>query len=154
MKGLFAWVGFPTTCVYFERCARVAGSTKWNYWRLWNFALEGITSFSTVPLKIASYLGFLAASFGFLYATFLVVRTLLFGDPVKGYPSLMTAVLFFGGVQLLFIGVIGEYIARIHDEVKGRPIYVVESLRGIQPPDVQMGWGAILSSSSTGIRME
>lgn len=144
MKGLFAWVGFPTISVYFERSARVAGSTKWNYWRLWNFALEGITSFSTVPLKIASYLGFLSASIGLFFAALLVIRTLLFGDPVKGYPSLMTTLLFFGGIQLLFIGVIGEYIARIHDEVKGRPIYVVESLRGIRPPEAGEDRRAIL----------
>ncbi|OGT90922.1 MAG: hypothetical protein A2286_13190 [Gammaproteobacteria bacterium RIFOXYA12_FULL_61_12] len=131
MKGLFSWVGFPATSLYFERKPRAAGTTKWNYWRLWNLALEGITSFSTVPLKIASYIGFIAAVLGLLYAIYLVARTLAFGDPVKGYPSLMTAVLFFGGVQLLFIGVIGEYIARIQDEVKGRPIYVIESIRGI-----------------------
>ncbi|MES9903056.1 MAG: glycosyltransferase, partial [Sedimenticola sp.] len=131
MKGLFSWVGFPTTSVYYERKGRIAGSTKWNYWRLWNFAIEGFTSFSAVPLKIASYLGVFTALLGFIYAIYLVVRTLIFGDPVKGYPSLMTAVLFFGGVQLLFIGVIGEYMARIHDEVKARPIYVIESAQGI-----------------------
>lgn len=132
MKGLFAWVGFPTTAIYFERAPRSGGVTKWNYWRLWNFALEGITAFSTLPLKLASYLGLLTASLSFLYASFLVVRTLIFGEPVKGYPSLMTAILFFGGVQLIFIGVIGEYVARIHEEVKGRPIYVIDSLRGFE----------------------
>lgn len=130
MKGLYAWVGFPTTAVYFERTQRIGGVSKWNYWRLWNFALEGITSFSTVPLKIASYLGLLTAGLSLPYAGFLVVRTLIFGDPVKGYPSLMTVALFFGGVQLMFIGVIGEYVARIHDEVKGRPIYVIDSTLG------------------------
>jgi polyisoprenyl-phosphate glycosyltransferase len=132
MKGMFAWAGFPSTTIYFERLPRSGGVTKWNFWRLWNFALEGITSFSTVPLKIASYLGLLTATLGLFYASFLVVRTLIFGDPVKGYPSLMTAVLFFGGVQLMFIGIIGEYIARIHDEVKGRPIYVIESTKGFE----------------------
>jgi len=130
MKGLFAWVGFPTTTIHFERAPRNGGASKWDYWRLSNYALEGIISFSTVPLKVASYLGLLTAGLSLLYALFLVVRTLLFGDPVKGYPSLMVAVLFFGGVQLVFIGIIGEYIARIHDEVKGRPIYVIDSLRG------------------------
>lgn len=132
MKGLFAWVGLPSTTINFERNARIGGSTKWNYWRLWNFALEGIISFSTVPLKIASYLGLLTAVLSLLYAGFLVIRTLIFGDPVPGYPSLMAAVLFLGGVQLIFIGVIGEYIARIHDEVKGRPIYVIDSILGFE----------------------
>jgi polyisoprenyl-phosphate glycosyltransferase len=135
MKGLFAWVGFPSTTIYFERNPRSGGVTKWSYWRLWNFALEGIVSFSTVPLKISSYLGILTAVFSLLYAGYLVIRTMIFGDPVQGYPSLMTAVLFFGGVQLIFIGVIGEYIARIHDEVKDRPIYVVESIRGFGDHD-------------------
>ena len=132
MKGLFAWVGFPTTTINFERNPRSGGVTKWSYWRLWNLALEGIVSFSTVPLKMASYLGLLAAVLSLLYAGFLVIRTMIFGDSVQGYPSLMTAVLFFGGVQLIFIGVIGEYIARIHDEVKGRPIYVIDSIRGFE----------------------
>ncbi|MEO5343270.1 MAG: glycosyltransferase family 2 protein [Gammaproteobacteria bacterium SHHR-1] len=133
MKGMFAWVGFPTTSLTFERTPRAGGQTKWNYWRLWNYALEGIISFSTVPLKLASYLGLLAALIGLSYAGFLVLRTLLFGDPVPGYPSMMTAILFFGGVQLIFIGIFGEYIARIHDEVKGRPIYVIDSTRGFAP---------------------
>ncbi len=137
LKGLSAWVGLPTTTIYFEREPRSAGVTKWNYWRLWNYALEGIVSFSTVPLKMASYLGLLTASVSFIYAGFLVARTLIFGDPVRGYPSLMAAVLFIGGVQLIFIGVIGEYIARIHDEVKGRPIYVIESTRGFEDRDTQ-----------------
>lgn len=137
LKGLSAWVGLPTTTIYFERSPRSGGVTKWNYWRLWNYALEGIVSFSTVPLKMASYLGLLTATASFFYAGFLVARTLIYGDPVKGYPSLMAALLFIGGVQLIFIGVIGEYIARIHDEVKGRPIYVIESIRGFEDIDVQ-----------------
>lgn len=132
MKGLSTWVGFPTTTIYFERKPRCGGTTKWNYWRLWNYALEGIISFSTVPLKMASYLGLLTATLSLLYAVFLVIRTLMFGDPVRGYPSMMTAILFIGGVQLIFIGIIGEYIARIHDEVKGRPIYIIDSIRGFE----------------------
>lgn len=130
MKGLFSWVGFPTATIYYERQPRVAGQTKFNYWKLWNFAIEGITSFSTIPLRVATYLGVLTAILSFLYAFSLVMDTLLFGNNVKGYPSIMTAILFFGGVQLIFIGVIGEYISRVHDEVKGRPIYVVESVKG------------------------
>lgn len=137
LKGLSAWVGLPTTTIYFEREPRSGGETKWNYWRLWNYAVEGIVSFSTVPLKMASYLGLITASASFIYAGLLVARTMMFGDPVKGYPSLMVALLFIGGVQLIFIGVIGEYIARIHDEVKGRPIYVVDSMRGFEEMDVQ-----------------
>lgn len=129
MKGLFSWVGFPSTTVYFERQPRVAGVTKWNYWKLWNFAIEGITSFSTVPLKLATYIGFVAALLGLSYSLYLVVDTLIYGNSVKGYPSLMTAVLFFGGVQMIFIGIVGEYVSRIHEEVKARPVYVVESVR-------------------------
>lgn len=132
MKGLFSWVGFPTTTVTYRRMSRAAGVTKWNYWKLWNFAIEGITSFSTAPLKIATYLGLFAALVGLSYAVVLVLGTLLFGNPVKGYASLMTAVLFFGGVQLIFIGIVGEYVGRIYDEVKGRPIYIVESDRGFE----------------------
>jgi polyisoprenyl-phosphate glycosyltransferase len=142
MKGLFAWVGFPSATIYFERNRRSGGVSKWSYWRLWNFALEGIVSFSTVPLKISSYLGILTATVSFLYAGFLVIRTMIFGEPVRGYPSLMTAVLFFGGVQLIFIGVMGEYIARIHDEVKGRPIYVIDSVRGLGEHDIRRETGA------------
>jgi glycosyltransferase involved in cell wall biosynthesis len=111
--------------------------SKWNYWRLWNFALEGIISFSTAPLKLASYLGLATASYSLLYAFYLIIRTLIYGDPVRGYPSTMAVILFLGGVQLLFIGIIGEYIARIHEETKGRPIYIVESTRGIEPGNIK-----------------
>jgi glycosyltransferase involved in cell wall biosynthesis len=130
MKGLFSWVGFPVETIYYDRAPRAAGTTKWNYWKLWNLALEGITSFSTVPLRIATYLGLVVALFSLSYALYLVVDTLIYGNPVSGYPSLMTAILFLGGVQLIFVGVIGEYIGRIHEEVKQRPIYVVESAKG------------------------
>jgi len=130
MKGLFSWVGFPTVTIYYERQKRVAGETKFNYWKLWNFAIEGITSFSTMPLRVATYLGVLTAMLSFLYAFYLVIDTLLFGNNVKGYPSIMTVILFFSGVQLIFLGVIGEYISRVHDEVKARPLYIVESVRG------------------------
>lgn len=134
MKGLFSWVGFRTTSIQYNRKPRVAGSTKWNYWKLWNFAVEGITSFSTAPLKVATYVGILTAMLAFVYAIYLVVDTLVFANPVKGYPSLMTAILFFGGAQLTFIGIVGEYVGRIHEEVKGRPIYVVESALGFDNP--------------------
>lgn len=131
MKGLFSWVGFNTTSIYYERRERAAGVTKWNYWKLLNFAIEGITSFSTVPLRIATYLGLVVATISMGYALYLITDTLIFGNAVKGYPSLMSAVLFFGGVQLIFVGILGEYVGRIYDEVKNRPIYVAESTFGL-----------------------
>jgi glycosyltransferase involved in cell wall biosynthesis len=132
MKGLFAWVGFKQAQVLYDREPRHAGATTWNYWRLWNFALDGIASFSTAPLRIWSYVGLSLSVVAFLYATFLVVRTLLFGSDVPGYASLMAAVLFLGGVQLITLGVIGEYIGRIYSEVKGRPLYLVRERIGFE----------------------
>lgn len=126
MKGLFAWIGYPQVAVPYCREQRYAGKTKWNYWRLWNFALEGITSFSTAPLKLATYLGLVTALAAFVYAAIIVYKTLMFGDPVRGYPSLMVVVLFLGGVQLITIGILGEYIGRMFDETKNRPLYLVE----------------------------
>ena len=125
MKGMFVWVGFPTASVTYRRAGRHAGSTSWNYWRLWNFALEGITSFSQVPLRLASYLGLIVALLSMIYAAFLLIRTMMFGNPVSGYPSLMVAILFLGGVQLVALGVIGEYIGRIYEETKQRPVYLI-----------------------------
>jgi polyisoprenyl-phosphate glycosyltransferase len=125
MKGMFVWVGFPTASVTYRRAGRRAGHTHWNYWRLWNFALEGITSFSQVPLRIASYLGLAVALLSLLNALLLIIRTLMVGNPVSGYPSLMVAILFLGGVQLIALGVIGEYIGRIYEETKQRPIYII-----------------------------
>ena len=126
MKGLFAWVGFPSVAVPYERAPRAAGTTKWNWWKLWNLSLEGITSFTVGPLKIASYLGVAVAFFAALYIVQLLVRTLFFGNPVAGFPSLMAAVLFLGGVQMMMLGIIGEYLGRIFNETKGRPLYIVE----------------------------
>jgi glycosyltransferase involved in cell wall biosynthesis len=126
MKGLFAWVGFPAKAVLYERAPRAAGSTKWNYWKLWNLSLEGITSFTVAPLKIATYLGLATAIIAMLYAVQVIVKTLIFGNEVAGYPSLMTVVLFLGGVQLMTLGIIGEYLARVFNETKGRPLYLVE----------------------------
>jgi len=125
MKGLFAWIGFPSKPIYYCRDARVAGETKWNYWNLFNLAVEGITSFSIAPLKIATYAGLSVAFLSLLYAVVVVWKTLLYGDPVQGYPSLMVVVLFLGGVQLISVGVLGEYIGRIFNEVKMRPLYLV-----------------------------
>lgn len=125
MKGLFAWIGFPSRPLYYRRDPRLAGTTKWNYWNLWNFAVEGLTSFSVAPLKVATYFGLSVASVSLLYAAFVIWKALVFGDSVKGYPSLMAVVLFLGGVQLVSVGVLGEYIGRIFNEVKNRPLYLV-----------------------------
>ncbi len=125
LKGMFVWVGFPTASLPYRRAGRHAGHSSWTYWRLWNFALEGITSFSQAPLRIASYLGLCVALLSMLYALFLVARTITFGNPVSGYPSLMVAILFLGGVQLVALGVIGEYIGRIYEETKQRPVYII-----------------------------
>lgn len=132
MKGLFAWVGFKQATVLYDRHPRHAGKTKWNYWRLWNFAIDGIVSFSTVPLKVWSYFGLGVAVLAFLYALFLAVRTMLYGIDVPGYASLMVVVLFLGGIQLITLGVLGEYLGRIYDETKCRPLYIVRDYFGIE----------------------
>ncbi len=126
MKGLFAWIGFPVKEIPYHRDSRNAGKTKWNYWRLLNLAVEGITSFSIAPLKIASFAGMLTAISAFAYGMFVVVKTLIFGDPVPGYPSLVVIILFLSGVQLLAIGVVGEYLGRMFIETKQRPLYLVK----------------------------
>ncbi|HEX8785494.1 MAG TPA: glycosyltransferase family 2 protein [Telluria sp.] len=125
MKGLFAWVGFKTAVVEYDREPRAAGESKFSGWKLWNFALEGITSFSTLPLRVWTYLGVSVAVFALSRAIWLVLRTLLFGADVPGYASLATAILLLGGIQLIGIGVLGEYIGRIYLESKGRPVYLV-----------------------------
>jgi len=134
MKGLYAWIGFPQKAVVYHRQPRGAGDTKWNYWRLWNFALEGITSFSDVPLKIATYLGVATSLLAFLYGIYVVFKTLIFGDPVAGYPSLMVVILFLGGVQLICIGIIGEYLARTYSESKQRTLYFVKGYHPSSAP--------------------
>ena len=128
MKGLFAWIGYPQIAVSYHRDPRFAGSTKWNYWHLWNFAIEGITSFTINPLKIASYLGLTTSIVSFTYILFVIYKTLAFGEPVQGYPSLMIVVLFLGGVQLISLGVIGEYLGRMFNETKQRPLYIINSV--------------------------
>lgn len=125
MKGLFAWIGFPAKEIVYHRDPRQAGVTKWNYWNLWNLALEGITSFTVTPLKVASYLGVLTSLGALFYGLFVLTKALLFGDPVPGYPSLMVVMLFLGGLQLLAIGVVGEYLGRMFIEIKQRPLYLL-----------------------------
>ncbi len=130
MKGLFAWVGFKQTAIFFHREPRFKGETSWNYWKLWNFAIDGITSFSLLPLKVWTYIGFLVSFFSLLYASFLLIRTLIFGVDVPGYASVMVSVLFLGGIQLLTLGIFGEYLGRVYEEVKQRPLYLVRELYG------------------------
>ena len=125
MKGLFSWVGYSQKTITYQREPRCVGKTKWNFLRLWNLALEGFTSFSIAPLKIASYLGLFTAFGALIYAIWVIYKTLMYGDPVKGYPSLMVVILFLGGIQLIAIGVIGEYLGRVFNETKQRPLYLI-----------------------------
>jgi glycosyltransferase involved in cell wall biosynthesis len=125
MKGLFAWVGFKTVTLDYSRRVRVRGDSKFSSWRLWNLAIEGLTSFSTAPLRIWSYIGALGAIASFIYGSLIIIRTLVLGADVPGYPSLLVAILFFGSLQLISIGVLGEYIGRIYLETKRRPIYLL-----------------------------
>jgi glycosyltransferase involved in cell wall biosynthesis len=125
MKGLFAWVGFKTVTIDYVRQSRTTGTTKFSGWKLWNFALEGITSFSSLPLRIWTYLGVLGALITVLYGSFILIRTLIYGVDLPGYPSLFVAVLFLGSVQLIGIGVLGEYIGRTYMEAKRRPTYLI-----------------------------
>ena len=131
MKGLFAWAGFKQAAVEYDRVERETGKSKFSYWKLWTLALDGITSASTVPLRIWSYMGAVVALFAIGYASFLALDTILFGNPVPGYASIMVSVLFLGGIQLISLGVLGEYVGRILTETKQRPLYVVRDTVGI-----------------------
>ena len=133
MKGLYAWIGYPQKAVLYNREARASGNTKWNYWKLWNFAIEGITSFSDAPLKLSTYIGLISAVGAFLYGIYMIVRTLLFDNPIPGYPSLIVIILFLGGLQLISLGVIGEYLGRTYNESKKRPLYFV---KGFHPSSI------------------
>ncbi|WP_449556629.1 glycosyltransferase family 2 protein [Huaxiibacter chinensis] len=126
MKGVLSWVGGRTGVVEYARAERVAGDSKFNGWKLWNLALEGITSFSTFPLRMWTYIGLFVAGVAFLYGAWMIVDTLAFGNAVRGYPSLLVSILFLGGIQLIGIGVLGEYIGRIYVEVKNRPRYILK----------------------------
>ena len=127
MKGLFGWVGFNQVAIPYQRAPRAAGHTKFNFWKLWNFALEGITSFSTAPLRVATYVGVLTALFAFGYGALIIAKALLWGDRVAGWPTMMAVILFLGGVQLVSLGLIGEYLGRMYEESKQRPLYLVDS---------------------------
>jgi len=126
MKGLFAWIGYRQASVRYQREPRQAGHTKWNYWRLMQLAIEGITSFSTAPLRLATWVGLCSSVLAFAYGIWVLGKALLYGDPVRGYPTLMLVVLFLGGVQLLALGVIGEYLGRNYAESKQRPLYFID----------------------------
>ena len=128
MKGLFAWVGFPAMAVPYERPPRKAGDGKFNYWKLWNFALDGITGFTTMPLRMWFYGGALVSILAFAYAIYLTIRGIIFGIDVPGYTSIMVAVLLFSGIQLLSIGMIGEYVTRLFNESKQRPVYLLQDV--------------------------
>ncbi len=132
MKGLYAWIGYPQKSVLFDRQPRAAGHSKWNFAKLWRFAIDGITAFSIVPLRFSTWIGLAVAAFAFLYGMVIIAKTLVYGSDVPGYPSLMTVILFLGGIQLMAIGVIGEYLGRMFNESKQRPLYLVES---IHPPE-------------------
>ncbi|ASR43746.1 glycosyl transferase family 2 [Xanthomonas citri pv. mangiferaeindicae] len=125
MKGLFGWIGFNRVALPYERHARLAGRTKFGFWRLWNFALEGVTSFSTAPLRLATYVGVFTAFGAFAFALWVIAKAMLFGDRVAGWPTMMAVILFLGGVQLVALGVIGEYLGRLYEESKQRPLYFV-----------------------------
>lgn len=134
MKGLFAWVGYAQVTLDYDRQRRAAGDTKWRYRKLWNFALEGITSFSTAPLKLATYVGLISAAGAFVYADFFLVKTLVFGEPVRGFPTLIVAVLLLGGLQLMATGIVGEYLARLFIESKRRPLYLIDEYQAAAEP--------------------
>jgi hypothetical protein len=129
MKGLFAWIGFRQVAVHYDRDPRFAGESKFNYWRLWNFSLEGITSFTIAPLKVATYVGLFTSLGAAIYGLAIMIETIVVGNPVPGYPSLLVVVLFLGGLQLLTLGVIGEYLGRVFNESKHRPLYFVQEFR-------------------------
>lgn len=132
MKGLFAWVGFKQTGIPFDRQPRHLGKTKWSFWKLWNFALDGITLFSTAGLKFWSYVGIVISILSFAYALFLISLVLIFGRDVPGYASIMVTILFLGGLQLISLGILGEYLGRVYAEVKQRPLYIISDCHGFE----------------------
>ena len=134
-KGIFSWVGFKTKWIEFENVERAAGETKWNFWKLFSYAVDGITAFSTFPLKVASYIGLLTASSAFIYLIYIIIKTLVIGKDLPGYASTITLILFIGGMLLLACGILGEYIAKIYIEVKKRPIYIIRSTNIDEPKD-------------------
>ena len=131
-KGLLTWIGFKEKIVYHAREERAAGQTKWNYWKLFKFSIDGITSFSRAPLEIWSYVGVFVALISFIYGSIIVIKSLLFGADVPGYPSLVTFILFFSGLQMIGIGMLGSYIGRIFIETKHRPLYIIRQIHRVK----------------------
>ena len=129
-KGLFSWIGFNKKEILFERPARIAGKTKWNYWKFLNLAIEGLTSFTIAPLRLASFVGCVLAFLAMMYMAVIIIKTIIYGGDVAGYPSLITVILFIGGVQLFFLGIMGEYLGRVFNESKFRPLYLVKEYNG------------------------
>lgn len=129
-KGLYSWIGFRKYGIEYEQLERTAGETKWSFMQLLNLAINGLTSYTVAPLRISSIIGIIVCLFAFIYLIYIVVRTILFGDPVAGYPTIMTTMLFLGGVQLLSLGIIGEYLGKVFNETKSRPVYFIESYNG------------------------
>jgi hypothetical protein len=125
-KGIYGWVGFRTKWIEFENVERLKGETKWNFWKLFLYSLEGITAFSTAPLMFASLMGVLFCILAFVFIVFIIVRKLIFGDPVSGWPSLVCIISLVSGVQLFCLGIVGQYLAKTYMEVKKRPIYIVK----------------------------
>lgn len=144
MKGVFAWVGFPSKAVLFDVAPRAGGRSKFNFWRLWNFSLEGLTSHTLAPLKVSTYLGLVVSALSFVSGLIYVVKTVAFGDPVPGFPTVITTMLFLGGVQLIVLGVIGEYLGRVFNETKRRPLYFTA---GVYRPSVD---GSLVASTEAG----
>ena len=130
-KGMYCWVGFKKHEILFEQGDRIAGTSSFNFFRLLNLAIDGVTSFTTAPLRISIILGFIISFVAFLYMCYVLITTLIWDDPVRGYPTLMTVILFLGGVQLLSLGIIGEYLGRIFHETKGRPVYIISEKEGV-----------------------
>ncbi len=134
-KGIFSWVGFKTKWISFENVERAAGETKWNFWKLFSYAIDGITAFSTFPLKVSSYVGLFTAASAFIYLIYIIIKTLIFGKDLPGYASTVTLILFVGGLLLLACGILGEYIAKIYLEVKNRPVYIIRKTNIDEPKD-------------------
>ncbi len=128
-KGMFSWIGFKKKGIYYQQLERKYGKTKWNYYKLINLALTGITSFTTTPLRFASIFGFIVSFFAFIYLIYIIVKTIFYGDPVQGYPTLIVTILFLGGIQLIALGIIGEYISHIYNETKKRPGYFIREIK-------------------------
>ena len=131
-KGMFCWIGFKKKEIIFNRGDRVAGKSSWNYWNLFNLAIEGITSFTTTPLRLSTLLGFVIAFLSLGLMLFYFFKAVIFGDPIQGFPTLVVLILFLGGVQLLSIGILGEYLGRIFNESKSRPVYIAKEYNGVK----------------------